>query len=655
MKKRVRLSPVWFLVMALSMVTSAAGQEGRKTPATNRLKPTTPANIAAKPDLKIEEAWLAKEGLSAASGLDVRLAGRVPLGAKIRLACKLTNAGSDLKTPFAVTYLVDGKVVGTEQIRGLAAGRTVLSAVAYKTQAAGAHRLRCEADREKKIVETTRDNNALEIPFTVADGTAPENAVTVVNRGETKRSTLANPVNPAGSTTPGQGPTQIKDDRTPGVRGRESGRPGFTPGGTPSQPAGTPYPPNEAPFASALVSAPTDPLSQPEVTTALINELIVTPGDELVVVTAGSVLTLLRAADLSRLTSEAVNGLVKDRTTTVKLDDGSAATFVATTGCYLWRFDTRNLHLGWERSLMRPGIASDQLVARPVVHLLSKASANYKAAHPIDMVYVPTAYDNEDSVGSIHSRVYALDAASGIPVWIFNGEGNPAVVGPMVSAGSLDTANDMLFIGTLRPLGLGEPQSTVWAIDVLTGYRVWSADCGSIENSPALLDDRVLVASWDGFVSALDRSTGGLIWRLKIGPPYHPSIAKMTAATVPNIGRAVFLVTLDGGICLVKDNGNSSEVLWSISLPGGKKAKSHAVYEPDSHMLYVGADDSQVYQVDALSGTVTANRFIEMSGTGIIGDPFIWKAGGVTKLIAGSSTGTIAEFVLPWPKETFGQ
>ena len=655
MKRQILLSPLGLFVLTLLMVTSTVGQIKKIAPLANQPKKTTPVRIAAKPDLVIEEVWLAKPGASAVSRPDVRWTGKAPLGGDIRLACGVKNAGADLKTPFAVTYLVDEAVVGVAEINGLAAGQTTFSSVVYKAQAAGTHKLRCEVDRENQVIETTRNNNTMEITFAVAEASVAQGLKKVMAppkgiakpTGGINGAGGTNSGNPSGSTTSGLGHTQIKDDRTPGARGREGGGPAFTPTGTPSPPTGTPYPPNETPLASAFVGS-LPPLPQPEVTTALCNELVVVPGNDLVVIPADSSLVLLRTADLSRVTTVGVDGEIKDRSTTVSLDDGSAATFVSTTGGSLWRFDTKTLHVSWQRSLSRVGITSDQLAARPLVHLRRNASANYKTAHPIDMVYVSTDYSSDTHL----NRVYALDAASGIPAWIFNDDQiRVGPVGPMVSSGSLDVDNDILFIGTQRPLMLGQPQSTVWAIDVLAGARVWSADCGTIENSPVPIDDRVLVASREGLVSAIDRNTGGLIWKLQMGQPAF--IAKMTAAKFPNIGRAACIVMADGVIRMVRDNGNSGEVLWGISLPGGKKAKSRVIYEPDSNMLYVGADDSQVYQIDAASGTVTANRFVEMSGMGIIGDPFIWKARGVTKLIAGSSKGTIAEFLLPWPTEAF--
>lgn len=635
MKRQALISLLWFPVLTLSIATSAAGQGTRITPPKSQLNKTAPVNVAAKPDLKIEEVWLAKAGPLAAAGPGARLTGTAPLGRNIWLACKLTNAGADLKTPFVVTYLIDGKVVGTEQVPGLAAGRTTFSAVIYRTQAAGAHKLRCEADREGKIAEATKDNNALEISFTVAGGSVPLKDVPGVKRGETDRPTVHNPSNPTGSTTLGHGTAGVIEDKPP--------RTPWAVGSGGSTPA---TPPNESPVASVSFQW-SGALSPLEVPASLNNNLII--------VAESSTLEFFSSADLSAFKSFSLDGDIRDRSTTVLAGTGKPTTFATTANGTVYCIDPVNPGIVWQRTLRRAGCADDGISAGPIVHLRRNASANFKARYLTDLVYVATNYMATSGCTSGHTtanRVYALEATDGLPVWTFNETGSEEVDG-ITRCASLDMANDRLIVTTKR--GYSATQHTVWSIDVLTGTPVWSTNAGDIENSPVLLDDRVLVASRTGLVSALDRNTGVLIWNLQVGEPPSPSIATMTAATVPNIGRAIFIGMASGRVRLVKDNGGSGEILWDISLPGGRKAQSRVSYEPHSNMLYVGADDSQVYQINALTGAVTANRLIEASGTGIVTDPLIWYAGGVAMLAAGSSKGALAEFVLPWPTETFGQ
>jgi outer membrane protein assembly factor BamB len=608
------------VLLALFTAISAHAQAARPAPSVNQVRKPIPSSILAKPDLKLEEAWLAIAGPSTGNSSEIRLSGSAPLGATIRLLCRLTNAGADVKIPFTVTYLIDGTIVGTDMVYGLASAQTAISALSYQNQAAGTHKFRCEVDRENKVVETNESDNSLEILFTVA-GSTPSTAPGSLSA-------------PRG--TPGiVEDKQLRQPRTPPGSG----------GSAQTVPSSEPtFPSNEPTLASA--SFGDVPIYPVEVPAALSYQYVVVP--------MGSTLTLLRAADLSAVRSVSCDGDLRDQPSTVVLGSGKTATFVASAAGTIYAIDQPSMAIAWQRNLRRAGCTADGVTARPLIHQRRDASARFKAAHPMDLVYVATNYMATSGCTTSHNtanRIYGLDAFSGLPVWTFNESGTESLDG-ITRAGSLDMANDRLFLGSKR--SYSATQHTVWAIDVVTGTRVWSTNAGAIETTPVLLDDRILAASRPGAVSASSRSTGDVIWSLQIGQPPSPSISAMMAATFLNIGRAVCVVMSGGRIRLLKDNSNSGEIVWDVALPGGRKAVSRPTYEPNSDMLYVGADDGQVYQINATTGEVTANRVINPGGTGIVGDPFLWQSGGVVKLIAGSSAGRITEYLVPWPTETFG-
>jgi len=54
--------------------------------------------------------------------------------------------------------------------------------------------------------------------------------------------------------------------------------------------------------------------------------------------------------------------------------------------------------------------------------------------------------------------------------------------------------------------------ASVWAIDVLTGTRLWSVGAGRIQARPFLHDGRLCVATIAGSVKALDPADGSEIW-----------------------------------------------------------------------------------------------------------------------------------------------
>src|SRR5215212_7023609 len=115
-------------------------------------------------------------------------------------------------------------------------------------------------------------------------------------------------------------------------------------------------------------------------------------------------------------------------------------------------------------------------------------------------------------VGGGDGKLYALDARSGAVRWRHETGGrmrsSPAADGDLAVVGSAD--------------------GVVYAVDARTGARRWtfetlghglqSADFGfdrrTVQGSPAVAGDRVFIGARDGFLYALERSTGRLAWKV---------------------------------------------------------------------------------------------------------------------------------------------
>ena len=104
-------------------------------------------------------------------------------------------------------------------------------------------------------------------------------------------------------------------------------------------------------------------------------------------------------------------------------------------------------------------------------------SAAFQAQNSDGMIYVGTAYCSTTS----ENRVYGINATSGAAYWSFN---NPGGVFDMdtVHGMLLDRANDVLYVTTDRRLS--STQHSVWAIDVLTGAKLWSVSAGMAKTNP---------------------------------------------------------------------------------------------------------------------------------------------------------------------------
>jgi glucose dehydrogenase len=115
------------------------------------------------------------------------------------------------------------------------------------------------------------------------------------------------------------------------------------------------------------------------------------------------------------------------------------------------------------------------------------------------------------------------------PVWIFptGGENRGLEATPLVHDGVIYMAAD---------------ESRVFAIDARTGVKIWGYDpkvneeaervycCGSANRGVALLDDKVFVGTMDARLVALDKDSGEVVWvpggRLAAGLQHHRRAAR---------------------------------------------------------------------------------------------------------------------------------
>jgi len=118
----------------------------------------------------------------------------------------------------------------------------------------------------------------------------------------------------------------------------------------------------------------------------------------------------------------------------------------------------------------------------------------------------PAVADGTVFVGSCDYKVYALNAASGLPIWNYTTseivESSPAVADGVVYVGSYD--------------------NKVYALNEATGAPIWNYTTtytigGWVESSVAVADGVVYVGSNDNKVYALNAATGASIWNYTTG------------------------------------------------------------------------------------------------------------------------------------------
>ena len=178
-------------------------------------------------------------------------------------------------------------------------------------------------------------------------------------------------------------------------------------------------------------------------------------------------------------------------------------------------------------------------------------------------------------VGSDEGTVYALDAATGCTHWTFrakSGARTAMSVGPYASGGTTGVA-----------VFFGDGLANAYAVDATTGRQIWTRrvddhPSARITGSPTLHDGRLYVAvaglgeeaqggraqyeccTFRGSVSALDASTGAVVWKTYVlpelqsrgknkqgVPQWGPAGAGIWAAPTVDVKRGAIYVSTGNG------------------------------------------------------------------------------------------------------------
>lgn len=204
----------------------------------------------------------------------------------------------------------------------------------------------------------------------------------------------------------------------------------------------------------------------------------------------------------------------------------------------------------------------------------------------------PAVTDDTVYIGSGDGHVYALHAKTGEQVWRFKTEGlvraSPAVDG-----------------GTVY---IGDMEGWLYAVDQQSGTQIWrygsvgstlnTEDFGydreALKSSPALTDDLVVVGGRDGFLYAIERTTGHERWRFNHDISWvvsSPALDAQSAYVGSSDGRFVHAVDLETGDerwrTTVESNIWSSVALAEgIAYVGDMSGRLYALNTENGHILW---------------------------------------------------------------------
>lgn len=210
-----------------------------------------------------------------------------------------------------------------------------------------------------------------------------------------------------------------------------------------------------------------------------------------------------------------------------------------------------------------------------------------------------TVYIGVNDLGTQSGPVYAVKDADCSVEWQFTNFDSVAGTWDPYSYGVDSTGRALLLLGT------ADPDASVYAIDAVTGAKVWSFKTlpkpgstdidvgGGVTVSPpgtnGFADGVAYVGGKDGYEYALDLTTGALIWDFNFFAASGTAETKSTAALV---GNTLVFGETTGAYAL---NATTGAVIWRWNDGGGEVLSTPAV---------VGPPGSQVVAVATLAGSI---------------------------------------------------
>ncbi len=192
-----------------------------------------------------------------------------------------------------------------------------------------------------------------------------------------------------------------------------------------------------------------------------------------------------------------------------------------------------------------------------------------------EVVTDPTINTVFTSVGNPTPGVEAINATTGALVWQYNA---PTFGGDDDIGAPLTLANGLIYANSKNGF--------IYALNESTGAVVWSTQISALSNQdmsgPAVsINGTLYVGSNDGYLYALNASTGAVLWKFATtGPVYSsPAIAN----------GVVYFASVDHNVYAL--DASSGSLLWTYSF-GNQSYSSPIVVDG---WVYCGASDGKLY------------------------------------------------------------
>lgn len=262
----------------------------------------------------------------------------------------------------------------------------------------------------------------------------------------------------------------------------------------------------------------------------------------------------------------------------------------------------------------------------------------------------PVVAEGKIFVGTSEGRLCTLDLATGTILWTLD-------LGIPISS-SFAFQNGTVFFGTQDP-------GKIYAVDAVTGLAKWSYPIPSgaaVYSSPAVIDNKVIAGSSDGYLTCLDEFESDLLWSVHLNGGYisSPAIQNNTVFVTSNYGvHAVNLLTgalvweystswpvtscpaiADGLVFVGSENDDTiyafeqstGNLIWSFRTGGWLTPPA---VDSLRQLVIVGSKDYRLYCLDERTGSLKWNY---INGPYYPSDPTITQNGLV---YLGTSNGSL--------------
>ncbi len=193
-------------------------------------------------------------------------------------------------------------------------------------------------------------------------------------------------------------------------------------------------------------------------------------------------------------------------------------------------------------------------------------------------------------IGASDGIFRAIDLATGRLKWQFDEVREFVVTKPLFY-------NGMVYFGSWG--------TEFYALDAATGKLAWKWSNGSASRMlspaavyPVAVDNRIFIVAPDRFMTALDASTGRVIWR-----KLDPALRVRESMGIAEDNQYVYAKTMDGFVIGIDPKADSMKVNWRADTQLGYELAPTALQEKDG-VVYVPSDDGLVTAVRKADGTI---------------------------------------------------